>query len=173
MRLRSVSKNFVAFLLTLCVSLSVLGLKNTEKVYFSPNGHIKARIVEEINATKGSLDIAVFNFTSFSIKAALNKALKRGVRIRFITDQGESENVHSAIGSLIEDGVKVKLVKGKGENGLMHNKFAIFDHRLLLTGSYNWTETAEHYNYENALFLEDKSLIKDYENEFERLWSKK
>ena len=181
MRLKPAFKNAGITLLLLCLSLGVLGLKNpqknklyrSQKIYFSPNGQIKARIVGEINNARNSVDIAVFNITSYGIKAALTKALKRGVQIRFIADLGESENERSVIGSLIEDGVKIKLLKGKGKNGLMHHKFAIFDGQLLLTGSYNWTETAEHYNYENALFLDDKSLVKGYQDEFERLWSAK
>ena len=118
------------------------------------------------------IDIAVFHITSYGIKSALKKALKRGVQIRIVTDQGQSEDIHSVIGLLMEDGFAVKLFKGKGRNGLMHNKFAVFDHKLLLTGSYNWTETAEHYSYENVLFLPEKSLIKEYEKEFDLFWAK-
>ena len=161
-----------AFSPTAAVSAEKHKADNTQQVYFSPNGHIKNRIVDEINNSKNSIDIAVFNFTSYGIKSALKKALKRGVQIRIITDQGESDDIHSVIGSLLEDGFKIKILKGAGKNGLMHNKFAIFDRQLLLTGSYNWTETAEHYNYENALFLSDKSVIKEYIGEFDSLWSK-
>ena len=155
----------------LAFSAEKVNAESSQKVYFSPNGQVKDRIVNEINNTKTSIDIAVFNFTSSGLKTALKKALKKGVSIRIITDQGQSEDIHSAVGSLLQDGFKIKIVKGKGRNGLMHNKFAIFDHKLLLTGSYNWTETAEHYNYENALFLEDKSLAEQYEKEFNSLWA--
>ncbi|OIO36780.1 MAG: hypothetical protein AUJ72_05645 [Candidatus Omnitrophica bacterium CG1_02_46_14] len=145
---------------------------SAQAVYFSPNGQIRNRIVNEITDAKESIDIAVFNITSFGIRTALNKAKKNGVQIRIVTDQGQSEDIHSVVGSLLEDGFKVKLIKGKGRNGLMHNKFAIFDHKLLLTGSYNWTETAEHYNYENTVFLSDKNLLQKYQKEFDSLWSK-
>ncbi len=175
-------KNFCLVILALSLGLSSAGLKMAEKntalpsanqeVYFSPNGHIKNRITEEISGAKESVDIAVFNITSLGIRTALRKVQKKGVKIRILTDQGQSEDLHSIIGSLMEDGFKIKLVKGKGHNGLMHNKFAIFDHKLLLTGSYNWTETAEHYNYENALFMRDKNMIKEYQSEFDSLWSK-
>ena len=50
-----------------------------------------------------------------------------------------------------------------------HDKFAIFDGRLLVTGSYNWTSSAEAWNYENALFLDDPALITRYAVRFERL----
>ena len=164
-------KNIGVLILILSLGVSPAA-PAAQEAYFSPNGHIKSRIVEEIANAKDSIDIAVFNITSLGIRTALKRAQKKNVQIRIITDQGQSEDLHSVIGTLLEDGFKVKLVKGKGRNGLMHNKFAIFDHRLLLTGSYNWTETAEHYNYENALFLQDKNLIKEYQNEFDSIWSK-
>ena len=147
-------------------------IDRTQRVYFSPNGHVRSRIIEEVNRSKYSIDIAVFNFTSTGIRSALRKAFKRGVRIRVVADKRESEDFHSAIGSLIRDGIAVKLIQGKGRNGLMHHKFAVFDHEILLTGSYNWTETAERYSYENALFLRDKTLINDYQKEFDLLWGK-
>ena len=170
-------KNFLK-ILRIFALVTTLGLNSSasfsaaQEVYFSPNGHIRNRIVDEITNAKDFIDIAVFNITSVGIRTALKKAQKKGVSIRILTDQGESEDIHSMVGPLIEDGFKIKLVKGKGRNGLMHNKFAIFDHKLLLTGSYNWTETAEHYNYENALFLHDKNLIKEYQAEFDSIWSK-
>lgn len=177
---RSASKNKWIALLAVCLALVSIAAKTpqetavnlSQQIYFSPNGQIRSRIIQEINNSKNSIDIAVFNITSYGIKSALKKALKRGVQIRIVTDQGESEDIHSVISLLKEDGFAVKLLQGKGRNGLMHNKFAVFDHKLLLTGSYNWTETAEHYNYENALFLPEKPLIKAYEKEFDGLWAK-
>ena len=169
--LKTVSKNSSVLILVLSLNLT-LAAAATQEAYFSPNGHIKGRIIEEITSAKESIDIAVFNITSLGIRTALKKAQKKGLQIRIVADQGESEDLHSIVGSLMQDGFKIKLVKGKGQSGLMHNKFAIFDHKLLLTGSYNWTETAERTNYENALFLGDKSLIKEYEKEFDLLWAK-
>ena len=49
-----------------------------------------------------------------------------------------------------------------------HHKFAIFDGRLLVTGSYNWTDAAESRNLENALFLDDPALIARYGEWFDR-----
>ncbi len=177
---RSFLKNLSVILLAVCLGLSSVSWKKpqetavsiSQEAYFSPNGHIQSRIIDEIDRSKKSIDIAIFNFTSYGIQSALKKAIRRGVRIRIVTDEGESKDIHSVIGLLVESSIAVKQTKGKGKHGLMHNKFAIFDHQLLLTGSYNWTESAEHYNYENALFLRDKTLIKVYEKEFDLLWAK-
>ena len=52
----------------------------------------------------------------------------------------------------------------------MHNKFAVFDERLVVTGSYNWTNSAEHANYENLVVLEEPALVSRYQQEFRQLW---
>ena len=53
----------------------------------------------------------------------------------------------------------------------MHNKFAIFDNKLLVTGSYNWTNNAEHFNYENAVLISDPTIITKYQKEFEKIFN--
>ena len=52
----------------------------------------------------------------------------------------------------------------------MHNKFAIIDNRILLTGSYNWTFSANHRNDENLMVIDDPDVIARYQNYFEKLW---
>ena len=52
----------------------------------------------------------------------------------------------------------------------MHNKFAIFDGKLMVTGSYNWTNNAEHFNYENAVFITDPNVIMQYQKDFDNIW---
>jgi phosphatidylserine/phosphatidylglycerophosphate/cardiolipin synthase-like enzyme len=52
----------------------------------------------------------------------------------------------------------------------MHHKFAIFDDRLVATGSYNWTQSAERANYENLILLDDPKVVARFTEEFQRLW---
>jgi len=53
----------------------------------------------------------------------------------------------------------------------MNNTFAIFDGKLLVTGSYNWTEYSEKFNYENAIFIDDLDVIGKYKKEFDSLYN--
>lgn len=53
----------------------------------------------------------------------------------------------------------------------MHNKFCVIDSLWTITGSYNWSDKAES-NYENALFLENADLAKQYLQYFDRLKEK-
>ncbi|MEW6009603.1 MAG: phospholipase D-like domain-containing protein [Candidatus Omnitrophota bacterium] len=144
-------------------------LYDRPQVYFSPEGKIKSHIISAINNSRVSIDVAMFDFTSQDIKVALEKARNRGIVIRLIADSRQYKGPHSVVQSLIDSGFNIKIVKGEGR-GIMHNKFAIFDKVLLFTGSYNWTDSAERYNYENAIFLSNQNTVKQYQEEFERLW---
>ena len=54
---------------------------------------------------------------------------------------------------------------------LFRSTFAIFDGKLLVTGSYNWTEYSEKFNYENAIFIDDSDVIGKYKKEFDSLYN--
>jgi len=53
----------------------------------------------------------------------------------------------------------------------MHNKIAVIDGRISLTGSYNWSKSAEERNQENLLkFIDEKEIIKIYQKRLDYLW---
>ena len=138
------------------------------EAYISPEGGIGERIIKAINDSKVSIDLAVYNLTSQDIKVSLENAKKRGVKIRIITEGALVKDPHSIVRDLVREGFNVNIICNK-DKGIMHDKFAIFDGKLLLTGSYNWTYSAQHFNYENAVFITDPDIIKQYQREFERI----
>ncbi len=137
--------------------------------YFSPEGRVEDHIIKAIDDTRSTIDIAIFNLTSRNIAGALEKAKERGVKIRIIADSGQEEGERSLVYSLRSRGCDIKSIHGK-KKGIMHNKFAILDKKVLVTGSYNWTYSAEHFNYENAVFISDPNVIKSYQDEFDKIW---
>ena len=137
--------------------------------YFSPNGGISARIVQEIEEATTSIDIAMYEFTRTEIGEALVDAKNRGVSVRVIMDSSEASETGSQLSRLASAGIALKQMNGTG-GGIMHNKYAIIDGRLLVTGSYNWTTAAEDDNNENALFLRDPPVIAAYQANFNTLW---
>ena len=139
------------------------------ETYFSPNGAVAAHIIKAINSTKSSIDLAIFDLTSNDIASSLEQAQKRGVRIRIIADSRQAKGTYSKIPILTNDQISIKITHGEGR-GIMHNKFAIFDGKLMVTGSYNWTNNAERFNYENAIFITDPNVIRQYQKDFDSIW---
>ncbi len=155
-------------LLLLLAPLSYASAKTT--VLFSPHGGIRDRIIREINRSKTSIDVAIYSFTSGEIAWALERARTRGVKIRIVMDYKQSRGRHSEHRFLVGKGFDVRLSQRRGR-GLMHHKFAVFDGRRLFCGSYNWSENAESYNEENAIFSDEAWLAKAFLREFERIWA--
>ena len=143
-----------------------------EGPYFSDGDHIADRVVAAINHTQKSLDLAIYDLTQPDIATALEAAHRRGVTIRIVADEGQSREPHSEIAYLRSRGIRLRLSRGfRGNRSIMHNKFAVFDARLAETGSFNWTTSADGFNYENAMFLSDPAVVASFEKEFERIWS--
>jgi hypothetical protein len=137
--------------------------------YFSPDGGISSRIVQEIERAQSSIDIEIYTFTRTEIMNALIAARARGVAIRILADNSEAAAPGSVIPRLLAAGIPVKRTDGGG-GGIMHNKVAVFDRQVLLTGSYNWSTAAEESNDENAVFIRTPSLVAAYQSAFDNLW---
>lgn len=140
--------------------------------YFSDRDRIADRLIAAMNHTQHSLDIAVYSITQPDITAAIEAAHQRGVRVRVVSDEEQARDSHSETDYLRSQGISVRLSKGfKGRRSLMHNKFAVFDAQSVETGSFNWTTSANSYNYENAIFISDPEIASRYEKEFQHLWA--
>jgi len=139
------------------------------EVYFSPEGGVQDQIIKRINTSKSFIDMAMYSFTSGDIAEALGRASQRGVKIRVVRDAIQSENKNDENSYLQQNGIHVAIRSGKGR-GIMHDKFAVFDGKEAFTGSYNWTNNAEHNNWENGLFTDEPKIVQAYQKEFEVLW---
>ncbi|MFB3923335.1 MAG: phospholipase D-like domain-containing protein [Terriglobia bacterium] len=152
--------------------VSVPGAAPIEGPYFSDRDRVAERIIAAINHTRRSLHIAVYALTHADIASAIESAAQRGVEVRIVSDQRQANEPSSEISFLRSKGVAIRLSRGyKGDRSIMHNKFAVFDGRLAVTGSFNWTTSADHYNFENAVFISDPAGVARFEVEFERIWA--
>jgi phospholipase D len=141
------------------------------EVLFSPRGSIKDAIIKNIISSKSTIDVTAFTFTAGDIAEALYQAKERGVKIRVVIDQTQDAKRYPVLEFLKEERFDLQFLKGN-IGGSMNNAFAIFDNQLLVTGSYTWTEYAEKFNYENAVFIDELDAVEKYKREFESLYGK-
>ncbi len=138
------------------------------------NGNVdfREKVINRINQTQYSLDIALYSFFGLpNVEQAIIAAKNRGVKVRFVY---ESREMQTGAKALLDAGI---LMSQKPDNtGLMHNKFAIFDARdenpandWVWMGSWNWT-ASELAWYNNAIEINDPSLADTYTTEFEEMW---
>ena len=164
-RPRDTMKILAIFILGVLL-ISPIAFADTQ-VYFSPNGGCQNAVIAEIGKAQKTIDIAMYYLTSREIAQELVNAKDRNVKVRIVLDKSQETQTYSKSRYLIKRGFEVKYHTG---HGLMHNKFSIIDGKVLITGSFNWTPTANEKNEENLLIMTDKDLIADYEKRFEYLW---
>lgn len=135
------------------------------RVYFTPSPDCENNIIAEIRRAN-KIDIAVYSITNKNITDAILAAHIRGAKVRVITDRLQSTGRYSRIADVAAAGVSVVTNK---THKIEHNKFAIFDTKTVVTGSYNWTENATKRNSENCIFIHD--VTDEYVARFEYLWN--
>lgn len=138
-------------------------------VCFSPGSTCIQELVRQFNAAKKTCDVCVFTITDNRITEAIEAAHRRGVVVRVISDDEKSHDTGSDIRRLVDNGIHCKTDVNVAH---MHHKFAVFDHRILLSGSFNWTRSASEQNEENMIVTPDRGLVTAFLARFEKLWAK-
>lgn len=130
------------------------------------------RLIQEINSAKNSIDVAIYGFgEQKEIYEALLNAKNRGVKIRDVVDYAKN------IDEMFSYNSKFRQEFNPKENkmpSIMHNKFFIFDNKLLINGSVNISSTGSGgYNSNIAAVITDKEIIEAYRAEFEQMYALK
>lgn len=145
------------------------GSTRTTAVFFSDQHSCPTKITSLISQCSSTLDICVYTITDDRISKAVLDAHARGVAVRVITDYEKVRASGSDIISFMHAGMDVRT---DDDRAYMHHKFAIFDQRVVLTGSYNWTRGAAGGNQENILVTGERGVAEAFGEEFERLWTR-
>ena len=114
-----------------------------------------------------TVDICVFTLTDDRITEAVIDAAARGVRTRIISDNDKSLDPGSDMRRLHAARILVRIDRTPNH---MHHKFAVFDGKIVVSGSYNWTRSAAEDNEENIVVTNDQKIVRAFHKQFERLW---
>lgn len=140
----------------------------------SCDSSICSEILNNINNSKESIDMAIYGYSRTpQIETALEMAKKRGVRVRVVYDSDiKGENIYpdtDIIKKLFPDSVSD--INSSEANSIMHNKFYIFDNKILITGSANLSHTdMSGFNSNSAVVIESEEVAQIYKREFEQMF---
>jgi len=139
---------------------------------FSPGGDCAQVVVSWILRANSSIHIMIYEFTLQSIANALIQVHKQKpqVDIRIVWDQRTTNEESSQFNPLKAAGLNMD-VRVNQMVGLMHDKVAIVDGHIIITGSFNWTWSANEANSENLVVLDSSSVGQAYEQDFNTVWS--
>ena len=130
---------------------------------------IEKVILANLVKAKSEVKIAVAWFTNPKIFAALDVLQESGVEMQLIVADDRINFTLSKdhFRSLLSKRIEVRVSRF---TELMHHKFCIIDNSKLITGSYNWTRSAEVRNHENIILSNEKLLIDQFLAEYSELW---
>lgn len=118
------------------------------------------------------LDIAMYSLTDRDIRLAVKMAALNGVRIRLYLERTytyQEEHGAPSLQEICEAGdVEIRVEEPPSYH--MHHKFAVINDQLVITGSYDWSDTADERNWENLLLIRNKDIVKEYRHHFNYMW---
>jgi phosphatidylserine/phosphatidylglycerophosphate/cardiolipin synthase-like enzyme len=138
------------------------------EVYFSPDDGVADHIYEILTDAQESIYFLAFSFTTDEFGEAIRMQAENGLTIAGVM---EEQQVNSNIGTeydfFKQAGLDVFL---DGNEGQMHHKTMIVDGEIVITGSYNFSRSAEIRNDENVVIFHNKQIADFYMQEFQRVY---
>ncbi len=137
------------------------------KAFFSPGTDCLEAIRNRVLSTEFELLVCVFTISDDRLSETLLQLHSRSIDLRVVTDNDKVFDKGSDIRLLAHHGIPVRVDRSEHH---MHHKFLVSDRRFVITGSYNWTRTAEFANRENVVEIDDPLLAERFAEEFESIW---
>jgi phosphatidylserine/phosphatidylglycerophosphate/cardiolipin synthase-like enzyme len=133
--------------------------------YFSPVDNVMDKLVAYVQGAQKSIRFMIFTYTDTNLANAMIARNQAGVDTEgVIEDRGASE------GAMVPLFCAKVPVKVDGNKYTMHHKVIIIDESTVITGSFNFTKSADQENDDNVLVIHNTDLAKQYLQEFERVW---
>ncbi|MEM3404231.1 MAG: phospholipase D family protein [Nitrososphaeria archaeon] len=151
-----------------CQPTTTIPIKGKEVIgiYFSPKGGAADQIISWISKANFSVHILIYSFTLDEVGDALVLAKNNGVDVKVVFEKSQVSQ-YSEYFKLKNAGVEVR---NDTNPDLMHDKVAIIDGYIVITGSYNWSSSAENSNNENMVIIKSKEVADEYERAFQQIW---
>ncbi len=120
-------------------------------------------VTNAIAKAKDNIIVQAYSFTSAPIVKALIDAHERGVKIVALVDKSNITSKYSVAGTLTNANIPVYV---DYKPAIAHNKVMIIDGKEVVTGSFNFTKSAQVRNAENLLIVDDAKLASQYKANF-------
>jgi phosphatidylserine/phosphatidylglycerophosphate/cardiolipin synthase-like enzyme len=128
---------------------------------------IEKYLIEKIDASQKTIDVAIFEFSLEDVAQALIRAKDRGVDVRIVYDN-EFADPDPQITEVKSAGIPVT---PDNRQAYMHNKFFVFDSACVWTGSFNISDNAANKNNEDAIYFCSPEAAENYGTEFSEMFA--
>ena len=135
-------------------------------VCFTPGNPCDKEIINEINHENSRIWIEAYYLTSRPIIASIIEARKRGVDVKVILDKSQLKRGNiGRVQWIKREGIPVWI---DNKVSIAHNKIIILGNNKVITGSYNFTASAQKHNAENMLIIKSPEITRQYYENFQQ-----
>src|SRR5262249_23778896 len=127
------------------------------EVYFSPEDGVAKYVLQRLAGAKKSITFMTFSYTEDKISDAMIAKAKAGLSVRGVFESNNAGGSGADFNRLKQGGVDVL---SDGNCYILHHKVIVIDQRTVITGSYNFTGSAEKDNDENLVIVDDPNLAR-------------
>ena len=149
-------------------SVSTVHPQDLLETCFSPGGNCASRVAYWVGLANSSIHILIYSFTLNAIGDALVQAKRRGIDVKIVWDEGNWNATGSEYQKLKNSGIEIRI---DHRHGLLHDKVAIIDQHIIITGSFNWSQAANQENRENLVVIDSPAWASTYEQHFQQVWN--
>ncbi len=145
--------------------------RGSVEVFFTPWDDAEGAILRALREARQTVHVQAYLLTSRPIARGLSELHARGVRVAILADREmERRGSNSRLAELIAEGVDVRF---ETRYAAAHNKIILIDalssHPVVITGSYNFSYSAQARNSENLLILRNHpELARRYLDNWQR-----
>jgi phosphatidylserine/phosphatidylglycerophosphate/cardiolipin synthase-like enzyme len=137
-------------------------------IFTSEDPALETAIIPLVNSATSSIRFLAFSFTDYPLANAMIQRMQQGVDVAGVFDKTQAGGQGAELGTLFCAGVPVRQ---DGNKQFMHNKVIIVDARYVVTGSLNYSTSAEESNDENVIIIDNLEIAQRYLEYFDRVWS--
>ncbi len=142
------------------------------EVYMAPTDNSASEIIKEIRDADHSIYFCMFTFSHKGIISEIEKKINSG-----IVSKGYIDNLFAGRSYSINKNISGESLEVKWDNtqAMVHHKFMVIDpitdsNPTVITGSFNFTASADKRNDENIVIIHDKRIANLYFKEFIKLF---
>lgn len=156
--------NRIILILILLFPISSYAIEANVLPCFTPGQRCDSLIINAIDNAQRTIEVQAYQLTSTPISSALAKANRRGVKVRIILDKSQyRHNGYSSAVYFMNQHIPVWIDR---KPAIAHNKVIIIDNDIVITGSYNFSKSAQYRNAENILIIKSDVVARDYKDNF-------
>jgi phosphatidylserine/phosphatidylglycerophosphate/cardiolipin synthase-like enzyme len=143
-----------------------------EEIHYGPGEDLERIDVALLREAAKQIDMAAYVLTDSAVVEALRAASARGVKVRIWRDASEAARLSEFdVEAQLGERVQGLEIRSSAPGGELHLKGYSVDHRLLRTGSANFSRSGETREDNDLVAPRGASVCAGFDAKFERAWS--